>query len=398
MIIFWRIRYLDRNDKQFKDRDLFLDTERLDAATKAAIELVVETKSSSSQRDILKYRHLFQEDNSEEATQKWLVGARAVNSFSVTEYFEDENGEELTAHEMGPILTGSPTAILVPSGAKQHDIDLMLAEPKPIPIAEIRLSPEDCRLLGYFVRDFEEVQKSALLEDGPGTITSVGGSNPELQTAITDDEIRSLVTSFRRLYMANEPANFSKAVKVFCDALNDHPYSKWVEGIGREFEAELDQIADVRPFVRQGQITFTRKRLIDIFLYTQYAHQPDDRRQRQYGECLDEVQGRKALLTWMFLTELWKSCLQICSAGRLIAWWFRRYCEHHQVSAEVLGSLAAEIPGIGSGEKEAARRERLFKEKAEDLAIEIWKENGRPDGGPMQFFPLAQEQLRRGMQ
>ncbi len=37
MLIFWRIRYLDRTDKQFKDRDLFLDTMLLPPATKAAV-------------------------------------------------------------------------------------------------------------------------------------------------------------------------------------------------------------------------------------------------------------------------------------------------------------------------------------------------------------------------
>ena len=177
MIVFWRIRYLDRNDKQFKDRDLFLDTERLDAATRAAVELVVETKSQNDEREILKYRNLFEEDSSDEATQKWLVGAESVNSAFLTNYFEDENGNELTAHEMGSILSGSPTAILVPSGAKQHDVDLMMAESKPIPVAEVSLSPEDCRLLGYFIRDFEELLKSAFLEDGPGTMTSVGGGD-----------------------------------------------------------------------------------------------------------------------------------------------------------------------------------------------------------------------------
>ena len=397
MIVFWRIRYLDRDDKQFKDRDLFLDTERLDAATRAEVELVVETKSRRTEREILKYRCLFEEDNSDVATQKWLVAGKSVNSAFLTNYFEDETGKELTTHEMGPVLTGDPNSILIPSGARQHDIDFMMADPKPIPVAEVNLSAEECRLLGYFVRDFIEFQKSAFLEDGPGTISGGGDGDISLTTAVSGEEIRSFVTIFRCLYMANEPANFLKAAKVYCAAHGDHPYAKWVEGVACDYDLELNQVVDILPFTQVAKITFTRKRLIDVFLYTQYAHQPDERRQRQFGECLNEVLGKKVFLTSMFLTELWKSSLLICNAGRVITGWFRRYCEHHQVSTDVLASIASAIPGIGTKEKEAARKERVFKEKAENLAIELWKMSGRPEGGTMQFFPAAQEQLRKAM-
>ena len=45
MMLFWKIRYLDRTDKQFKDRHLYLRTETLEPVTRAAIELVTEPKS-----------------------------------------------------------------------------------------------------------------------------------------------------------------------------------------------------------------------------------------------------------------------------------------------------------------------------------------------------------------
>jgi hypothetical protein len=37
MILFWRVRYLDYQEKNFKDRDLWLDTAILDSVTKAAV-------------------------------------------------------------------------------------------------------------------------------------------------------------------------------------------------------------------------------------------------------------------------------------------------------------------------------------------------------------------------
>lgn len=134
-----------------------------------------------------------------------------------------------------------------------------------------------------------------------------------------------------------------------------------------------------------------------MFLYTKYAHQPDERRERQYHACLSEVQEDKNLLTFLFLEELQKANSEIRSAGRTVAWWFDRYCEHHQISPDVLPSLRHDAPGLGSMEKEGARKARLFRERAEDLAVEIWKEKGRPEGEPMQCYPEAKEQLSQAL-
>ncbi|MCE9589370.1 MAG: hypothetical protein K8S99_02470 [Planctomycetes bacterium] len=61
MLIFWRIRYLDTRDKEFKDRDLWLLTDELDAITKAAVETCRELSKSGGDREMLKYRKLFKE-------------------------------------------------------------------------------------------------------------------------------------------------------------------------------------------------------------------------------------------------------------------------------------------------------------------------------------------------
>ncbi|MFM8327840.1 MAG: hypothetical protein ACKN9U_23510, partial [Pirellulaceae bacterium] len=61
MLIFWRIRYFDRTDKQFKDRDLFLDTATLPPAKRAAVEFLAESKSSGNDREFLMFRSLFTE-------------------------------------------------------------------------------------------------------------------------------------------------------------------------------------------------------------------------------------------------------------------------------------------------------------------------------------------------
>jgi hypothetical protein len=277
----------------------------------------------------------------------------------------------------------------------------MLAATQPIPIAEVQLDAEEIRLFGYFVRDLQEAKDSAFMKDGPGTLkTSELGllspsSTPTLVTAANDEEIRSFVMIFRRLYMTgrHDPASFSKIIPIFTKALGNHPRSKWVEGVAKEYKKHLDSIPDFRPLIRSGTCTFTTKRLIDVFLYTQYAHQPNDERERQFGECLQEVHGKRVVLTWMFLVEMWKCYLEIGNAGRVIAWWFNRYCEHHGISPDVLNSLRDDHTGLGVVEKEADRQARMFREKTDEIAMELWKASGSPVGGHSQFVSTASRQL-----
>ena len=237
------------------------------------------------------------------------------------------------------------------------------------------------------------------MKDGSLTIKNVNG-DPVLETAVTDDEIRSFVTIFRRLYMTgkNDPASFLRMTGVFTRAVGDHPYGAWITGVADEYQTRLDSTPDMRPILQAGTYTFTAKRLIDVFLYTQYAHQPSKQRQRQFNECLRQLQGKRSLLTCMFLLELRKCSVLIIRAGRGIAHWVSLYCDHHEVEPDVLHSLRLDHPGLGTAEKDEARRERLFREKAEELAMELWKQNERPEGGPAQFLPIAREKLGRALE
>lgn len=402
MMLFWKIRYLDRTDKTFKDRYLYLETETLEPVTRAAIELVTEGKSSRSRREILKYRHLFVEGSLESlpSDPRGWVEFRGVGP---SEYFEDEVGTEITILDMGPILTGDPEARFYPGHFRRHDVELRESKKVPLPLEEVSLTPDEVRLLGYLTRDLSELGRSAFMKDGPGTLTisgggvPPGGSGPVLKTAVTDEEIRSFITIFRRLYMEKEPANFKKAVGVCIRAFGDHPYGKWLASELGEYESRLASGPVMMPIFPTQPLTFTVKRLIDVFIYTQYAHQPSEERQRQFSECLAEVEGKQGLLTWIFLTEIHKCSLTIGNAGRVMAGWFRHYCGHHTVSPDLLNSLRDDLAGLGAEEKEADRQDRLFREKVEELEMELWKRAGRPEGGPVQFRATAREQLRRAL-
>jgi hypothetical protein len=126
--------------------------------------------------------------------------------------------------------------------------------------------------LGYFARDLRELLASAFIKDGPGTLNGPWSDGRyRLKTAVSDEETRSFVTIYRRLYMDNEPANFVKAVKAFSEALQGYALAKWVQGIATKYETALEAEPDFVPVIEKVKLSFSRKRLIEVFLYTQYA-------------------------------------------------------------------------------------------------------------------------------
>jgi hypothetical protein len=388
MLLFWRIRYLDRRDKQFKDRDLWLNTNSLDPLTKGAIEATYDMTGGSG-RELLRYRHLFQQK--ERPTGDSFDRAGGV---FIHDYFEDEDSLELTLKQMAVVLTGNPEAVFFPPGTREHDAEFFLAPKPPIDLRQITLSADQLTILGYFVRDLRELLTTALYKNGPGSLSGYPGGPKILKTAVSDEEIRSFVTIFRRLYMETEPANFTKAAAVFSDVLTGQPIGQWVQATANEYEACMKEKVESTPMIGQRRLTFSRKRLIDVFLYTRYAHQPDDRRARQFNECLAEVGGGNPVLTWLFLTEVWKSALEIGNAGRVIADFYDGYCQCHSIPCQVLASVHTDNPGIGALEKKEAQESRVLREKAEEVAKAMWESAGRPEGGVMAFINQALERLR----
>lgn len=393
MLLSWHIRYIDRQDREFKDRDLLLDTSSLDSVTKAAVELAYELNQSGSSRDILKYRKLFRRETLEPNDERLRVEGQGIGQVWLDEYFEDEHGDEVTRQQVVEIMAAREDVSAIPSGARQHDIDYMLAPGAPIKVADIVIDDRTFKILGYFVKDLREMEASALLREGPGRLTWSEGAEPVLQTAVSDDEIGSFVMVFRRLYMQKEPASFCSAVDEFARIAGNYPLAQWVLGEKRQYEAEMDKNVRLRGVPGHGEMPFPRKRLIDVFLYTRYAHQPDDRRSRQFRECLDAVGNRRQLLTWMYLGELYGASLQMLNGGRVIARVYDGYCELHGRKPNLLDSVRKETPGIGQLETKGATRARLIEAKVVALAEDIWRASGMPAGGPTQFKEAARAHL-----
>ena len=397
MLLFWRIRYLDTRDRQFKDRDLYLDTDTLDPATKAAVEYACELRGSGSiGREILRYRSLFLEGSplEGEAGAKAKTAAK-FHSFCIPDYFEDEVGEELSTLRMGQVLSGDPNAVMFPGYYRAHDMQLALAQNPTIDIGPVRLSQQGLDSVAYFARDLTELVGTEFHKNGPGTLTKCRDA-VVLKTATTHDEIRSFVSVFRRLYMRGEPGCFVNAATIFSKAV-DHPIARWVGAERDLYVAKLDHVPDDVPFPGLSKPSFTRKTLIDAFLNTKFAHQPQKRRIRQYELLLDHM-GSEDYLSWLFYTTVYLLSAHYVSAGRPIQSFLRAYTQAHNASPSFDRSCVTDGSGVGALEKAADRKARIFREKAEELAFRLWQGAGRPEGGPTQFLQEARDELRRRLE
>lgn len=393
MLLHWKVRYWDRSCREMKDRSLVLDTETLDPATKEAVELVADEEWPNRSERILKFRQLFVE--CDHATLSAMMRSCAqFRGVGPHEYFEDDDGRPVTLHELGPLLTGNPDVVFIPSGARPHDIELMLSKSDPLDVTT-PLAASAARHFAYFARDLRELERSAFIKEGPGILQSSNLSSEAcvLETAVSEEEIRSFLTIFRRFYMSSEPFNFDRTADLFVQIHGDHPRSRWVGAVRNGFLDSLEKPIDSCPFWTDESPLFTTKRIIDVFLYTRFAHQPDERRERQYRECLRQVSGKKSVLTWIFLFEVSGCSLEILNAGRVITAWFSRYCRTHGMSPDVLNSLSEDHAGVGSLEKEDARSARKLQERIDALAFSLWQHEGCPVGGFAAFIPQAKDQL-----
>lgn len=396
MLLHWIIPYFDFEHKTQKDRELFLDTNTLDAVTKAAVEATYELGSSgTSHVGLLKYRGLFSE-------QSWTTaelerrGASGYGSIYVShDYLEDENGQPTTHTRAARALFGDSSLVVVPSSLSRTDIAYITSDQNPIQIDKITLSNADCEALGYFVRDLRALEKTAFVKEGPGRLMSMNTASPRIETAVTEVEIAEFVTIFRRLFMHKEPHNFRKTVKLFAARVGDYPVVRWVEGVCEDYAKRLGSAPNAIPFTGSHKWTFSRKDLLDVFIGSRYAHQPDEHIKRRYEKYIQESALPASSFAYLFLTEIHQLAGSIRSAGRVIAGVFEQYCNFHGNKPAILDSLVVENPGIGASETKEAKRRRIFEEKATEIARQLWRDRGRPKSGFEQFLNEARESLDR---
>ena len=393
MELCWKVRGFSREKKDFFDRYLYLDTSRLPPVEKHRVELCAE-QHSHADREILTYRELFQERTLTGNSSEPHVPGRIRKIFGVTNYFEDEHGKEISVTEAARIQTGDENVVAFPPGYRSHDIRLILTPNSSIPdkpLDHIRFGEGEVNTLALFVRDANELIRSPFYTTSPILHDDERGLWVE---TLPVEVICSFVTIFRRLYMTSEPGSYVKACDVYSQRFLNKRLTEWIAAEKTAYEDFLNTKASFCG-ATQPKYSFDNKRLIDVFIYTRFAHQPDDRRTRQFTECLREV-GHAAELEWKFYMAIIQAADCYKAALSVIGNELGAYIKLGGMPPSVDYTPFTNEGGRGQQLTSTELRQRSLKERAERLGEELW----RGDGSPRDELPLyvkrAKEALLKG--
>jgi len=242
----------------------------------------------------------------------------------IPDYYEDETGTQITPMEAGQILqlrwTDGTPATLLPHWAGPAEAKLMLApdEERAIRVDPV-LSPEEVDSLWFFTRDMRELRTSVFLRDSAFSLVGSQGGT-QLKT-IPAEHIRSFFTVFRKLYMTkHERGSFPKACDIVIGRLGQL-IGEVVAAYKKQYSDELNS----PPRLPVGKtVSLSTKKMIDAFLYTQIAHQPQKGAVRDW-HTLTEAVGSEAALEFAVYTSAKSLACTIINAG----WHIERYLEEY---------------------------------------------------------------------
>jgi hypothetical protein len=392
MMVFTRIRVAVPGC--WKDRWFTLDTNELDCVQKHQLELLVESQRINAQT-FRNWRSVFHQSDEQISIDRINEYADRLQGFSINchGYCEDAEGNGLSVQQGLRIVTQNDALIVFAPGTRPHDVALAMSENSPIPddpMTFFQFSQSEVDGLALFLRDIKELKQNAFFER-QATLRSVGGEST-LET-ISVDLIRSFVVIFRRLYMSgkHDVGNFRDSCDVYCSRFWNKRVINWVAEERRLYDEFLNapaaKIAGTNPV-----FSFSNKRLIDVFLYTRFAHHPNETRTQQLKQMRQEV-GSDEWLEFMFYSVVQQAAIIYSNVSQYIAFEMDGYWKVGglQPSADTTPFCNGGDRGVLLTAKEEAG-ERITK-AAEKLGLDLWKSAGSPPNELPQFVEEARQQL-----
>jgi hypothetical protein len=329
---------------------------------------------------LLEYRPLFQEQLAS-ATDAWkpdddLTYPRLVG---VDDYFEDETGKEIRLSEIIRVVTGNPNLIVIPPGMRAHDVKLYyLTDNTPLPpnaLDQIRLSQEEVDALAYFLHDSTELKAERFFSNPPSLHAQ--GSHQWLES-IPVENIRSFVVVFRRMYMDGEPGNYVKTCNVYVRNFLNKRLTDWVSEEKQLYEQFLATSASMFPGM-EPLWSFSTKRLIDVFLYTRFVHQPKEDRIKHFTRCLQEV-GNPDRMEFAFYNAMRQVASYYVRLHWIVSNELPCYLNHTGARPSFDGPPLVNEGGRGSSLTKEEREAQQLYERARTLGYELWTVAGMKDG------------------
>lgn len=314
-------------------------------------------------------------------------------SVDLHSYWEDDEGQQLTAQQALRIVTQNEDLVIFSPGTAPHDITLAMTDNSPIPIDPLdffQLTQSEVNGLALFLRDIKELRQNPFYERH-ATMRSVGDTLT-LET-ISVDLIRSFIAIFRRLYMSgkHDVGNFRDSCDVYCSRFWNQRVIDWVAEERRLYDQFLEEPA-AKLVGTKPVFSFSNKRLIDVFLYTRFAHPPNESRTRQLKQMRIEV-GSDEWLEFMFYSVVQRAAMMYCNVSQYIAFEMDGYWKVGglQPSADTTPFCNAGDRGVLRTAKEES--EERIRKGAERLGEDLWKNAGCPPNALPQFVEDAMRQL-----
>jgi hypothetical protein len=177
------------------------------------------------------------------------------------------------------------------------------------------LTQDEIDALGFFLRDITEIRASRFCQHNAFSLNS----HPERLETIPAEFIKAFFVVFRRMYMAQEKGNFVTACDIVAPKVNTL-IGDIIRHHRDEYQTNLNSTPrNVLPFVA-GTVSFTTKELIDAFLYTKIAHQPQPRSIARWKTFVAQVGTEVRLEFLLYMSVMTLLCHIVNAAG-----WIEQY-------------------------------------------------------------------------
>ena len=307
MLIYWHIRYFCDEERRMKDRILFLDTNTMPADIAHAFMFRVDAENLLSSWDLIHFKKYFIEVES--ANHHIENGEGNISSWRHTsgpqEYFEAQNGEVLSKHEVLQLLNKKTTENSFP-----EDLNRYLTSNKS---ADAVFDQETLRQLTIFSQNYEKIIKSPL------QLPTLRQQWPfySLHFHAPESEVEAFVQTFRKLYLADKQAKGSFGD--VCDELQRYPdcslsilsedakaYFETLKKTDIRFIAKetLPEFccSDIYKLLENYPEAITIHDFIQLFLNTKFMHNPSPQRKKLRQSLIAFLERRDAedILLYIF--------------------------------------------------------------------------------------------------
>jgi len=253
-LVFWKVRCLNRERKEFFDRLLMLDESNLSDEECERLFAMLECDSTKD-RAFLEFRSHFI-DCDDETFDRLARQAQRVTMSGPSEYFEDENEQPIDHIGIAQVRTGISDPIL-----RFEPQSVLRLGPSPVANRD-QWTVEKANAISHFLQLMNRIGQSGWLK-GPLSIKSVGSC--VIEVAHPNAEMTtSALAAIRQLLMKRDDV-LNHACKAYIDHIAHEGRRAWVSDIHQSFNAFLESKCQ---YGLQSILSeYTTRQVIDIFTY-----------------------------------------------------------------------------------------------------------------------------------